>query len=262
MHTREEKLAAFGRLLDIMDELREKCPWDKKQTFESLRHLTIEETYELADAIIDADVQEIKKETGDVLLHMVFYAKLGSEIPEEDGGWDIADSLNSISDKLISRHPHIYDDVEANDEETVKANWEKLKLKEGNRSVLEGVPRSLPSLVKAFRIQDKVRGVGFDWDNAEQVLDKVNEELGELAYEVENKSDRIADEFGDVLFALINYSRFLDVNPDEALERTNRRFIKRFKHLEASIKADGKNLGEMPLKEMEECWSSAKTALG
>jgi len=262
MHTREEQLAAFGRLLDIMDELREKCPWDKKQTFESLRHLTIEETYELADAIIDSDVNEIMKETGDVLLHMVFYAKLGSEIPREDGGWDIADSLNSICDKLVSRHPHIYGDVEANDEETVKANWEKLKLKEGNKSVLEGVPRSLPSLVKAYRIQDKVRGVGFDWDNAQQVLDKVNEEMEELAVEVEAKSDRIADEFGDVLFALINYSRFIDVNPDEALERTNLRFVRRFKQLEEIIKSDGKDLGEMPLVEMEMYWQRAKKEVG
>ena len=212
MHTRAEKLEAFGRLLDIMDELREKCPWDKKQTFESLRHLTIEETHELADAIIDADIQEIKKETGDVLLHMVFYAKLGSEIPEGEGGWDIADSLNSICEKLISRHPHIYGDVEANDEATVKANWEKIKLKEGNNSVLEGVPRSLPSLIKAYRIQDKVRGVGFDWDNVSQVLDKVNEELEELAVEVNAKSDRISDEFGDVLFALINYARFIEMS--------------------------------------------------
>jgi XTP/dITP diphosphohydrolase len=262
MHTREEKLEAFGRLLDIMDELREKCPWDKKQTFESLRHLTIEETHELADAIIDSDIQEIKKETGDVLLHMVFYAKLGSEIPEDEGGWDIADSLNSICEKLISRHPHIYGDVEANDEETVKANWEKIKLKEGNNSVLEGVPRSLPSLIKAYRIQDKVRGVGFDWDNVSQVLDKVNEELEELAVEVDAKSDRISDEFGDVLFSLINYARFLDVNPDEALERTNRRFINRFMHLENAIKADNKDLGEMPLVEMEAYWSRAKKELG
>ena len=207
MHTREEKLEAFGRLLDIMDELREKCPWDKKQTFESLRHLTIEETYELADAILDGNIDEVKQETGDILLHMVFYAKLGEEIPSSEGGWDIADSLNFISEKLISRHPHIYGDVEANDEETVKANWEKLKLKEGKESVLEGVPNSLPSLIKAYRIQDKVRGVGFDWDNSQQVLDKVHEELSELSKEVENNDkDRITDEFGDVLFALINYS--------------------------------------------------------
>lgn len=261
MHNREQKLEAFGRLLDIMDDLREKCPWDKKQTFESLRHLTIEETYELADAILDSDLDEIKKETGDILLHMVFYAKLGSEVPVEKGGWDIADSLNFISDKLISRHPHIYGDVEANDEETVKANWEKLKLKEGKKSVLEGVPKSLPSLVKAYRIQDKVRGVGFDWDNAQQVLDKVNEELGELDAEVQAKSDRIADEFGDVMFALINYARFLDINPDEALERTNRRFISRFMHLEKSVAADGKDLGQMNLEEMEEYWQQAKQVL-
>lgn len=262
MHTREEKLEAFGRLLDIMDNLREKCPWDRKQTFESLRHLTIEETYELADAILDGDLDEIKKETGDILLHMVFYGKLGEEMPRDKGGWDIADSLNFISDKLISRHPHIYADVEANDEETVKANWEKLKLKEGKKSVLEGVPKSLPSLVKAYRIQDKVRGVGFDWDNAGQVLEKLNEELGELQTEVDAKSDRIADEFGDVMFALINYSRFLDINPDEALERTNRRFIERFKNLEQNIALDGKDLGQMPLEEMELYWQKAKKEVG
>ena len=263
MHTREEKLEAFGRLLDIMDDLREKCPWDRKQTFESLRHLTIEETYELADAILDADLDEIKQETGDILLHMVFYAKLGQEIPTSKGGWDIADSLNFISEKLISRHPHIYGDVEANDEETVKANWEKIKLKEGKKSVLEGVPNSLPSLVKAYRIQDKVRGVGFDWENASQVLDKVIEEMEELAYEVEkNDKDRISDEFGDVLFALINYSRFLEINPDESLERTNRRFIERFKHLEESVNTDGKDLSEMPLAEMEEYWQRAKNQVG
>ena len=246
-----------------MDDLREKCPWDRKQTFESLRHLTIEETYELADAILDADLDEIKQETGDILLHMVFYAKLGQEIPTSKGGWDIADSLNFISEKLISRHPHIYGDVEANDEETVKANWEKIKLKEGKKSVLEGVPNSLPSLVKAYRIQDKVRGVGFDWENASQVLDKVIEEMEELAYEVEkNDKDRISDEFGDVLFALINYSRFLEINPDESLERTNRRFIERFKHLEESVNTDGKDLSEMPLAEMEEYWQRAKNQVG
>lgn len=263
MHTREEKLEAFGRLLDIMDDLREKCPWDRKQTFESLRHLTIEETYELADAILNADLDEIKQETGDILLHMVFYAKLGQEIPTSKGGWDIADSLNFISEKLISRHPHIYGDVEANDEETVKANWEKIKLKEGKKSVLEGVPKSLPSLVKAYRIQDKVRGVGFDWENASQVLDKIKEEMDELAYEVKkNDKDRIADEFGDVLFALVNYSRFLEINPDEALERTNRRFIERFKHLEESVNIDGKDLSEMPLAEMDEYWQRAKNQVG
>ena len=193
---------------------------------------------------------------------MVFYGKLGEEIPRNKGGWDIADSLNFISDKLISRHPHVYADVEANDEETVKANWEKLKLKEGKKSVLEGVPKSLPSLVKAYRIQDKVRGVGFDWDDAGQVLEKLNEELGELQIEVDAKSDRIADEFGDVLFALINYSRFLDINPDESLERANRRFIQRFTRLEKAVNEDGKDLSDMPLVEMEEYWKRAKNQVG
>ena len=251
--------------MDIMDDLREKCPWDRKQTFESLRHLTIEETYELADAILDADVEEIKKETGDLLLHMVFYAKLGSELPKEKGGYDIADALHSICDKLVERHPHIYGDVEANDEETVKANWEKLKLKEGKKSVLEGVPRSLPSLVKAYRVQDKVRGVGFDWDHVGQVWEKVQEELGELQEEVtapKVNPDRVADEFGDVMFAMINYARFLDVNPDEALERTTRRFIARFQHLEQAVAQDGKDLADMDLGEMDAYWDRAKSALG
>ena len=264
MNTREQHLEAFGRLLDIMDDLREKCPWDRKQTFESLRHLTIEETYELADAILDKDVEEIRKETGDLLLHMVFYAKLGSELPKEHGGYDIADALHGICDKLVERHPHIYGDVEANDEETVKANWEKLKLKEGKTSVLEGVPRSLPSLVKAYRVQDKVRGVGFDWDNADQVWDKVQEELGELRAELDTPArdaERVADEFGDVMFALINYARFVDVNPDEALERTNRRFIARFQHLEAAVREDGKDLSDMSLKEIDVYWDRAKAAL-
>ena len=251
--------------MDIMDDLREKCPWDRKQTFESLRHLTIEETYELADAILDADVEEIKKETGDLLLHMVFYAKLGSELPKEKGGYDIADALHSICDKLVERHPHIYGDVEANDEETVKANWEKLKLKEGKKSVLEGVPRSLPSLVKAYRVQDKVRGVGFDWDHVGQVWEKVQEELGELQDEVtapKVNPDRVADEFGDVMFAMINYARFLDVNPDEALERTTRRFIARFQHMEQAVAQDGKDLADMDLGEMDAYWDRAKSALG
>ena len=264
MNTRETQLKAFERLLDIMDDLREKCPWDRKQTFESLRHLTIEETYELADAILDADLDEIKKETGDLLLHMVFYAKLGSERPKAEGGFDIADSLNAICDKLVDRHPHIYGDVEANDEETVKANWEKLKLKEGKKSVLEGVPRSLPSLVKAYRVQDKVRGVGFDWDHVDQVWDKVQEELGELREELAAPSvnaDRVSDEFGDVLFALINYARFVEVNPDEALERTTRRFIERFQHLESAVAEDGKDLSEMNLAEMDVYWERAKAAL-
>ena len=265
MNARAQHLEAFGRLLDIMDDLREKCPWDRKQTFESLRHLTIEETYELADAILDADVEEIKKETGDLLLHMVFYAKLGSELPKEQGGYDIADALHSICDKLVERHPHIYGDVEANDEETVKANWEKLKLKEGKKSVLEGVPRSLPSLVKAYRVQDKVRGVGFDWDHVGQVWEKVQEELGELQDEVtapKVNPDRVADEFGDVMFAMINYARFLDVNPDEALERTTRRFIARFQHLEQAVAQDGRDLADMDLGEMDAYWDRAKTALG
>ena len=265
MNTRAQHLEAFGRLLDIMDDLREKCPWDRKQTFESLRHLTIEETYELADAILDADVEEIKKETGDLLLHMVFYAKLGSELSKEQGGYDIADALHSICDKLVERHPHIYGDVEANDEETVKANWEKLKLKEGKKSVLEGVPRSLPSLVKAYRVQDKVRGVGFDWDHVGQVWEKVQEELGELQDEVtapKVNPDRVADEFGDVMFAMINYARFLDVNPDEALERTTRRFIARFQHLEQAVAQDGKDLADMDLGEMDAYWDRAKSALG
>lgn len=259
MHTLDEKQAAFGRLLTIMDELREKCPWDRKQTFESLRHLTIEETYELADAILDADLDEVKKETGDLMLHMVFYAKIASE----QGAWDIADSLHAICDKLVARHPHIYGDVVADDEEAVKANWEQLKLKEGNRSVLAGVPNSLPSLVKAYRIQDKVRGVGFDWDNADQVWDKVQEELGEFREELAaGDQERATDEFGDVLFALINYARFVGINPDEALERTNRRFRGRFMHMEDAVAADGKALSDMSLPEMDAYWERAKTAQG
>ena len=261
MHTMEEKLTAFERLLTIMDELREQCPWDQKQTNESLRHLTIEETYELADAILDGDMQEIKKETGDLMLRMVFYAKIGSERKAEDGGWDIADSLNSICDKLVNRHPHIYGDVVANDEETVKANWEQLKLKEGNKSVLEGVPQSLPSLVKAYRIQDKVKGVGFDWEHEGQVWDKVEEEIQEFKDEVALDSDRAADEFGDVMFSLINYARFKGINPDEALERTNRRFKARFQHMEAAVAVDGKALSDMNLVEMDEYWEAAKKAM-
>ena len=264
MNTRAQQLEAFGRLLDIMDDLRQNCPWDRKQTFESLRHLTIEETYELADAILDKDVEEIRKEIGDLLLHMVFYAKIGSELPEKKGRFDIADALNGICDKLIDRHPHIYGDVDAADEDTVKANWEKLKLKEGKSSVLQGVPKSLPSLVKAYRVQDKVRGVGFDWDNAAQVWAKVKEELDELREELDaskQNQERITDEFGDVLFALINYARFVDVNPDEALERTTRRFIARFQHLEKSVREDGKDFTEMPLAEMDVYWEKAKAAL-
>lgn len=260
-HSREEKLAAFGRLLDIMDDLREGCPWDMKQNFESLRHLTIEETYELGEAILEGDLEEVGKEVGDLMLHMVFYSRLGSEA----GAFDAADVLHGICDKLVTRHPHIYGDVEAATEEEVKANWEKIKLKEKGeerQSVLQGVPSGLPSLVKAQRIQEKVRGVGFDWDHAGQVWDKVQEELGELKEEVDRKSDRIADEFGDVLFALINYARFLDVNPDEALERTNRRFKARFEAMERRIADAGLDLGDMPLEEMDRHWDAAKLELG
>ncbi len=255
MNTMQDKLKAFERLLTIMDELREQCPWDRKQTMDSLRHLTIEETYELTDAIIDKDMAEIKKEIGDLMLHMVFYAKIASETDD----FDIADSLNAICDKLISRHPHIYGDVEANDEETVKANWEKLKLKEGKKSVLEGVPKSLPSMVKAIRIQDKARGVGFDWDHEGQVWEKVNEELAEFKHEADKGSDKMEEEFGDVLFSLINYARFKNINPDDALEKTNRKFIKRFQYLETESAKDGKRLGEMTLEEMDTYWERAKS---
>lgn len=250
----DARLNAFNRLLDIMDELREKCPWDKKQTLESLRHLTIEEVYELTDAILEGDMQELKKEIGDIMLHMVFYAKIASET----GHFDIADALNSICEKLIHRHPHIYGDVEVQDEEEVKANWEKLKLKEGKKSVLEGVPKSLPSMVKASRIQEKVRGVGFDWDDKAQVWDKVQEEMAEFK-EVEDKDhDKATGEFGDLLFSLINYARFVGINPDEALERTNKKFINRFQYLETASAADGKIMGEMSLEEMDVYWEASK----
>ena len=255
MNTREQKLQAFGRLLDIMDDLREKCPWDKKQTLESLRHLTIEETYELGDAILDNDLEEIKKELGDVLLHIVFYSKIGSE----SNAFDIGDVANSICEKLIHRHPHIYGDVVVADEEEVKRNWEKLKLKEGKKSVLEGVPKSLPAVVKASRIQEKVKGVGFDWEEAHQVWDKVQEELNELQVEVEaGDQDNIEAEFGDVLFSMINYARFLKVNPEDALERTNKKFIKRFQYLESKATELGKSLADMTLAEMDVFWEEAK----
>ncbi|WP_421754275.1 nucleoside triphosphate pyrophosphohydrolase [Croceimicrobium sp.] len=254
-HSRQERLEAFGRLLDIMDDLREKCPWDRKQTMESLRHLTIEEVYELGDAILDEDLPEVKKELGDLLLHMVFYAKIG----EEKQSFDIADVLNSICEKLIHRHPHIYGDVEAYDEETVKANWEKLKLKEGKKSVLEGVPRSLPALVKATRIQDKARGAGFDWEETQQVWAKLREEISELEAEVEAADpEKIEAEFGDVLFSLINISRFIKVDPESALERTNKKFIRRFQYLEEATKAKGLQLDEMSLEEMDRYWDEAK----
>ena len=238
-----------------MDELRERCPWDQKQTFESLRHLTIEETYELGDAILDKDLNEIKKELGDVLLHIVFYAKIGSETND----FDIADVANSICDKLIHRHPHIYGDTVVKDEEEVKQNWEKLKLKEGRKSVLEGVPKSLPALVKASRIQEKVKAVGFDWEESEQVWEKVEEEIAEFHAEVEAKDhDKMQSEFGDVLFSLINYARFLDINPEEALERTNKKFIKRFQYLESKASELGKPLMDMSLAEMDVFWNEAK----
>ena len=252
MNTREQQLQAFGRLLDIMDELRSKCPWDKKQTFESLRHLTIEETYELGDAILNNDIQEVKKELGDLLLHIVFYAKIGSETND----FDIADVADTIADKLVYRHPHIYSDATVKDEEEVKQNWEKLKLKEGKSSVLEGVPVSLPSMVKANRIQEKVAGVGFDWEKPEQVWEKVQEELNELNVEIEKGNiDKIEAEFGDVLFSMINYARFINVNPENALERTNKKFINRFQYLEKAAKKHGKSLHDMSLAEMDVIWN-------
>jgi len=255
MNSRANQLKAFDRLLTIMDELREQCPWDKKQTMESLRHLTIEETYELGDAILDNDLEEVKKEVGDLLLHLVFYAKIGSET----NTFDIADVCNSICEKLIYRHPHIYGDVKVKDEAEVKRNWEKLKLKEGKTSVLEGVPKSLPALVKANRIQDKVAGVGFDWEQPAQVWEKVEEELHEFKVEVaKNDRDAMESEFGDVLFSLVNYARFLNINPENALERTNKKFSKRFQYLETKAKALNKDLKDMTLAEMDVFWEEAK----
>lgn len=252
----KEKLEAFERLLTIMDELREQCPWDKKQTIESLRYLTIEETYELCDAILDKDMEEIKGELGDLFLHLVFYSKIASETNH----FDVSHVLHGVCDKLVERHPHIYGDVEVENEEEVKANWEKIKLKnkKGKKSVLDGVPKSLPAMVKATRIQEKARGVGFDWDHQDQVWDKVNEELQEFKHEVDAKSDKIEEEFGDVLFSMINYARFIGVNPEDALERTNKKFIKRFQYLETESAGDGKNMGEMTLDEMEAYWEKAK----
>lgn len=252
---------AFQRLLEIMNTLRTDCPWDRKQTMLSLRHLTIEEMYELADAILENDLPEIKKELGDILLHIVFYAK----IAEEQQAFDITEVLNAICDKLINRHPHIYGDVAVDDEDDVKQNWEQIKLKEGNKSVLGGVPQSLPALVKAYRIQDKVRGVGFDWEEKAQVWKKVEEELNEFKNELNISEEKDIDqekaeaEFGDLLFSLINYARFLDINPENALERTNKKFIKRFSHLEKRAKEEGKNLHDMSLEEMDVYWNEAKT---
>ena len=255
MSRRNTQLEAIDRLLTIMDELREKCPWDKKQTFESLRHLTIEETYELGEAILENNLEEIKNELGDLLLHIVFYAKIGSET----GYFDIADVATSISEKLISRHPHIYGDVTVADEDEVKRNWEKLKLKEGKKSVLEGVPNSLPALIKANRIQDKVAGAGFDWEKPQQVFEKLQEELKELQYEITNNNhDKIEAEFGDVLFSMINYARFLNINPENALERTNKKFIKRFQYIESKAAKMGKKLKDMTLDEMDVFWEEAK----
>jgi XTP/dITP diphosphohydrolase len=254
---RKAKLVAFDRLLTIMDELRENCPWDRKQTLESLRHLTVEETYELSDSILEGNLNEVKKEIGDLMLHLVFYARIASE----KKAFDIADVINSLCDKLIERHPHVYGDAVAEDEATVKANWEKIKLKSGNKSVLEGVPSSLPALVKAIRIQDKARGVGFDWDNRNQVWEKVEEELREFKAEADKSGDaseKTLTEFGDLLFSLVNYARFLNLDPEEALERTNRKFIKRFQYLESESAKDGKKLGDMTLAEMDEYWNRAK----
>jgi XTP/dITP diphosphohydrolase len=251
-----EKLKAFERLLTIMDELREQCPWDKKQTIESLRHLTIEETYELADAIINKDMINIKKELGDVLLHIVFYARIASETND----FNIADVINSLCDKLIYRHPHIYSDTKVENEQDVKQNWEKLKLKEGTKSVLGGVPVSLPALIKASRIQEKARAIGFDWDDSKQVWEKVQEEIAEFKHEVDTKAskEKIEDEFGDVLFSLINYARFMDINPEDALEKTNKKFIKRFTYLETEAAKAGKQLSDMTLAEMDVYWNRAK----
>ena len=251
----QKKLDAFARLLKIMDELREQCPWDRKQTFETLRNLTIEETYELADAILDKNMQDIKEELGDILLHMVFYSKIG----EEHGAFDIADAMNDNCEKLISRHPHIYGDVTVKDEAEVKRNWEQLKLKEGKKSVLGGVPKSLPAMVKAYRMQDKTAQVGFEWENAAQVWEKVEEEMGELQ-EAMNTKDAQAEreeEFGDVLFSLINYARFQNIDPETALERTNRKFKARFEYIEANAT---KSLEEMSLEEMDALWNEAKTS--
>ena len=255
MTKKSQQLKAFERLLIIMDDLRAKCPWDKKQTMETLRHLTIEEVYELGNAILDNNMDEVKKELGDVLLHIVFYSKIASETQ----AFDIADVCNGICDKLIERHPHIYGDVKVNDEEDVKRNWEQIKLKEGKKSVLEGVPMNLPALVKANRIQDKAAGVGFDWEKPQQVFEKVEEELRELQNEVQlNHSDKIESELGDVLFSIVNYARFLKINPENALERTNKKFIKRFQYLEAKAKLVNKSLKDMTLKEMDVYWEEAK----
>ena len=253
----DQRLIAFGRLLKIMDELREKCPWDQKQTLESLRHLTIEETYELTDAILKNDMNSLKGEIGDLFLHLVFYCKIG----EEKNAFNVTDVLNSICEKLIFRHPHIYSNTIVENENDVKENWEKLKLKEGKTSVLEGVPSSLPSLVKASRIQDKVKGIGFDWDNRDDVWAKVKEEILELEVEVEKNSENIEEEFGDVLFSLINYARFININPDDALSKTNNKFINRFQLMEILIKEQDLSIDKLKLAEMDIFWEKAKKIL-
>lgn len=252
MNTRQQQLEAFGRLLDIMDDLREKCPWDRKQTLQTLRHLTLEEVYELSDALLEEDLPEIKKELGDVLLHLVFYAKIGSE----KGSFDIADVINALNEKLIFRHPHIYGDVEVQDEEEVKQNWEKLKLKEGNKSVLSGVTKGTPSIVKAYRIQDKVKGIGFEFANAEDAWKKVDEELAE--FHAETDPDKKEQELGDVFFSLINYARISGINPDSALERTNMKFISRFQKMEQLALAKNLKLEDLALDQMDELWEEAK----
>ena len=258
MHTRQQQLAAFDRLLTVMDELREKCPWDKKQTFESLRQNTIEETYELATALLQNDMNEISKELGDVLLHVVFYAKIGSET----GAFDIADVCNKIADKLIFRHPHVYGEFAANNAKEVCEMWEQVKLKEkgGNKTVLAGIPDALPALVKAYRIQDKVANVGFDWEKREDVWAKVKEEIAEFEAEVENMDEgKATEEMGDLFFALVNAARLYNVRPDNALEKTNAKFIRRFNYIEQKAKEKGQSLKEMTLDEMEDLWQEAKT---
>ncbi|MBR3572797.1 MAG: nucleoside triphosphate pyrophosphohydrolase [Bacteroidales bacterium] len=251
----DPRLVAFQRLLDIMDELREKCPWDSVQTFDTLRCLTIEETFELSEAIVDKNYADMCKELGDLMLHIVFYAKVASE----QKLFDITQVLNQLCEKLIRRHPHIYGDAQAQDAQAVHENWEKIKLqKEGNRSVLGGVPKSAPSMIKAYRIQEKANGVGFDWHNEKEVWDKIQEELSELRQEVDNQSDKVEDELGDVLFALINYARFIRINPDDALEKSNRKFIRRFQYIENQAKNAGRKLTDLSLEEMESFWQAAK----
>lgn len=258
MHSKEEKMQAFGRLLDIMDELREKCPWDRKQTFESLRHLTLEEAYELSEAIQSGNMEEIKKEMGDVLLHIVFYAR----IADEQHAFDIADVIHQLCDKLIRRHPHVYGNLIVENEEEVKQNWEQLKQQEGQKSALSGVPRTLPALIKAIRIQEKARAVGFDWEHAGQVIEKVHEELQEFCAQVSDNQiknpEQATAEFGDLLFSLINYARLLGINPEAALEHTNQKFIDRFQYIEQKAQQSGRKLHNMTLKEMEALWQEAK----